>query len=52
MKALEPFFDVLLHNWPGLAGFLGIFVLFKILASPTFKGWLVRKNAARSSIKN
>lgn len=37
MKALDPFFNVLLHNWPGLACMLGIFVLFKILASPTFR---------------
>ncbi|MFN4943863.1 MAG: hypothetical protein ACK5G9_08740 [Akkermansiaceae bacterium] len=39
MKALEPFFNVLLNNWPGLTGLLGIFVIFKIYSSPTFKGW-------------
>jgi|GEM_PF-4510036 hypothetical protein len=39
MKILEPLFNVLLRSWPELAGLLGIFVLFKILTSPTFKGW-------------
>jgi restriction system protein len=38
---------VLLNNWPGLAGLLGIFVLFKILASPTFKGWFGEKMVLR-----
>jgi hypothetical protein len=47
MKALEPFFNVLLHNWPGLACMLGILVLIKILASPTFKGWFGEKMVLR-----
>jgi hypothetical protein len=48
MKTLEPFFNVLLNNWPGLACLLGIFVLFKILASPTFKGWFGGKFSTQS----
>lgn len=47
MKALEPFFNVLLNNWPGLAGLLGFFVLFKIYSSPTVKGWFGEKMVLR-----
>ncbi len=47
MKTLEPFFNVLLNNWPGLACFLGIFVLIKILTSPTYKGWFGEKMVLR-----
>jgi hypothetical protein len=48
MKTLEPFFNVLLNNWPGLAGLLGFYVIFKILASPTFKGWFGGKFSTQS----
>ena len=30
----------LLANWPSFAALFGFWVLFKILASPVFKGWL------------
>ncbi|MFN5580765.1 MAG: nuclease-related domain-containing protein, partial [Akkermansiaceae bacterium] len=36
-----------LNNWPGLTCLLGIFVLFKIYSSPTFKGWFGEKMALR-----
>jgi hypothetical protein len=47
MNALEPFFNVLLQNWPGVACLLGIFVLIKIITSPTFKGWFGEKMVLR-----
>jgi restriction system protein len=47
MKALEPFFNVLLQNWPGITCLLGFYVLFKIFASPTFKGWFGEKMVLR-----
>jgi|694.fasta_scaffold06070_13 restriction system protein len=47
MNALEPFFNMLLQNWPVLVCLLGIFVLLKILASPTFKGWFGEKMVLR-----
>lgn len=44
---LRPF----LANWPGLAALIGLFLLFRILASPAFHHWLGESLVVRLCIR-